>query len=291
MRRILALAAGLFLSLAPVTGLAAPMAAGIVADLEGPAKAVQVIHGQDSFSPQVGFLLYAGDRVAVASPGARVHVSLFDGRPPLAIDKDNAGVQGVITAGNPPPTVMDNLLRWLVRRLPRQEGTTPCITRGDSRLVLASTEGGEPQLIAAGKRDWIVAWRGGQGPYAVRLVRQEAGKDAVVAQRADLRESQTIFTAVDVLPGRYRLEVTCAGKKAGVDLMVVPPSQRPGMPGEIADLGYPEGFKGLLYIAWLHSRPAWRFEALQQAARASRNDPEAAKVLRAMEAGTGDYLD
>ena len=290
-RRTTLVLVSFILYLAPTWGLAGNGPAGVVAAIDGQAKAVQVTQGNETYTPGMGFLLYAGDRLVVDAPGTRVQVSLFDGRAPLEINKDNAAIQGVITAGQEPPTQLENLLHWLAKRLPRKEKTTTAMLaiRGDNELTLAATGPGEQQIVA-GKRDWVVAWHGGDKPYGVRLLRLEDGRLSVVSQLSGLNETRVVLPGVAALPGQYRLEVTDKMQQTNFALIVVPESLCPGLPSEIATAAFPAEFKNLLYIAWLQAKPGWKFEAMQQAAQASRTDPNAARILRAMEAGTGDFF-
>jgi len=275
----------------PTLGEAAPIPAGIIAALRGPAKTVTVVRNGEACVPEVGFLLYAGDRVVVTDPGTTVQVGLFDGRAPLEIDKDTAATHGLIEAGGQPPSFMDNLLHWLAKRLPQKESVklAALVTRGSDALILSATRP-DKQWLADGKRDLAVAWRGGEGPYGVRLSRVEGGQSTLLAQQSDLEREETTLAGVALSPGTYRLEVTGKTQRGAAELCVVPQSKRPGMPAEIASTQLAANIRELLYIAWLQGRDGWKFEAMQQAAQASRTNPAATRILHAMEAGVGEFL-
>jgi hypothetical protein len=156
-------------------------------------------------------------------------------------------------------------------------------------LLLSSTGNGNQQLVD-GKRDLVIAWRGDMGPFKVRLFHEEDGKSIMVQQQTGLERKETKLTGVTLSQGKYRLEVIGINQRTECYLTVVQESERPEEPAEIASSGLPNDIRVLLYIAWLQERDAWRFEAMQLAAKTSLTNSAAAKILQAMKDGEGEFL-
>ena len=277
--------ASMFMLLFPLTLRAENYPVGIVADISGPVEAVRVVRGQRSLTPEVGFLILHGDRIAVTAPGIAVTVNLVGQPDQLVIDKDNAAERGLMAINADQTTLVANMLHWLADILPRKHKSQPMMmaTRGLAPALVVPIFRPGDQAVATGARDWPVIWQGGAAPYELRL----AGAQSldVLAQKKNLNQPSAILEGVDPTPGRYILEVQGGGRRATQPLIVVAKSALPRIPREIQDLQTTDKFRKLLYITWLSSQDhgKWVFEAMLQANQISRTYPPASRLLRSLQ--------
>ena len=74
----------------PLTLRAESSPVGVVSGISGTAQAVRVVRGQESFLPEVGMVIFQGDKITVTAPDTTVTVDLNGRTDQLTVTKDNA---------------------------------------------------------------------------------------------------------------------------------------------------------------------------------------------------------
>ena len=81
----------------PLTLRAESYPVGVVSGISGSAQSVRILRGQESLSPEVGMLIFQGDRITVTAPETTVTVDLSGRAEQLAINKASAPQYGLIS--------------------------------------------------------------------------------------------------------------------------------------------------------------------------------------------------
>ena len=268
----------------PLTLRAESSPVGVVSGISGTAQAVRVVRGQESFLPEVGMVIFQGDKITVTASDTTVTVDLNGRTDQLTVTKDNAQKQGIISVKAEQASVISNIMRWLAGMGAHKRSQTVMLaTRGQAPAIVVPIFRPNAQAVAAGPQDWPLIWSGGAAPYGVRLL--GSSDAAVLIQKAGLTQPAVVLEGVNPTPGEYVLEVQGGGRKAVQPLVVVARSALPGMPKEISEMTATDELKALLFIAWLSRQDngKWGFEAMLQANRLSQAYPPAGLLLRSLQ--------
>lgn len=257
---------------------------GLVSGINGSAHSVQILRGQESLSPEVGMLIFQGDRITVTAPETTVTVDLSGRDEPLTINKASAPKYGLISIKAEQPSVISNIMLWLAGMGARKQAQQVIlVTRGQAPALVVPVFRPHEQVVTIGHQDWPVIWHGGAAPYSIRLIHSQDA--AVLIQKNNLAQPSTVLEGANPTPGNYVLEVHGGGHKATQSLVVVAKSALPGMPKEIQDLKATDKLKALLYITWLSRQDngKWGFEAMLQASQLRQVYPPADSLLRSLQ--------
>ena len=268
----------------PLTLRAESYPVGVVSGISGSAQSVRILRGQESLSPEVGMLIFQGDRITVTAPETTVTVDLCGRAEQLAINKASAPQYGLISVKAEQPTVISNIMHWFASMgVRKQSQQVMLVTRGQAPALVVPVFRPHEQAVTAGPQDWPVIWHGGAAPYSVRLIHSQ-NADALI-QKTNLTQPSVVLEGVKPTPGNYVLEVQGGGRKAVQSLVVVAKSALPGIPKEIRDLKATDTLKELLYITWLSRQDngKWVFEAMLQASQLSQAYPPAGSLLRSLQ--------
>lgn len=265
--------------------------AGRIVDFDGKPEHYQVLRDGHPLPIQKPLDLVDGDEITVLQDARRIFLVLYNGDG-LLVELTKPKGRFVVQAGQL-PNVSVNIMRWLWGWLAtaheeHEASTVSMHVRGAGGNALLSL----PLLsewaghLVAGTRPLALAWQGGQAPYRVR-VRQA---DAVVPVLAmDLVPESRVRTAPIVLqPGTYVVEIQDSkGSQIGGRVEVLPDSQAPTEPEELAQTRLSDPMHDTLVAMWLASLDdgAWAFEAYQRVAPVAGSYYPASLLREALEQG------
>ena len=268
----------------PLTLRAESYPVGVVSGISGSAQSVRILREQESLSPEVGMLIFQGDRITVTAPKTTVTVDLSGRTEQLSINKASAPQHGLISVKAEQPTIISNIMHWLASMGTRKQSQqVMLVTRGQTPALVVPVFRPHEQAVTIGHQDWHVIWHGGAAPYNLRLIHSLDA--AVLIQKNNLAQPSAVLAEANPTPGSYVLEVQGGGHKATQSLVVVAKSALPDMPKEIQDLKATDKLKTLLYITWLSRQDngKWVFEAMLQAWQLSQVYPPAGSLLSSLQ--------
>lgn len=286
------------LILGAVAPALADTAVGWIDELQGGSADFRLLRGGQ---PQVVSLfapVFAGDEIQVQGENSVLVLGLGQEE---FLNVTAAESPFMVPAPGLAPTLADNLLSWAGNGFANLERTAAVTVNASSRgygesgnlcpdldnvdRLSAPLLKGGPHALLPGQRALRLSWRGGYGPYTVRLVRSADSK--VLLEASDVRSTDFSAQPVNLEPGEHVLTIEDIG---GLTLSTILDVQEmnalPPLPAELANTSLPKTSLVLMEAAWLSSmeNERWRFEAYQMLA--AHEDYQPAQLLRqAMECG------
>lgn len=236
-----------------------------------PLSAIRVQRGKVTTTVEDG-ALRSCDVVQLINPSAVVRITLADARR-IRLDADTPGREASIPCDRPGllAGAWAAIRAYATQSDDRAVQTAAMASRGrggQAGLQIPVLQAPHPRLVA-GPRKLYLRWTGGQAPFRVRL--QRHGERSVLAERSGITGQEVWLPAVELKPGRYRIEVAPASGDALAEenLVVVAASDAPRLPPELGDAGgLPQPARllfGADYLVALGDG-RWEFEALQRVA-------------------------
>jgi hypothetical protein len=225
--------------------------------------------------------LYACDKVRLIDDSAVVRITLAASFRRLQLDNRVPSKEVVIGCDEVPSSTGKFLgvLRIISGRASASnddERRTAAATKGvEASPVAVPAFGNYEPLIVAGRDELTVSIRGGEAPFALRLMRY--GTDQTLTTIGPATGTTHKLSVRGLPPGRYVLEVK-DHKGNGLQersLIIVPITSRPKPPSALFEANLPLAEEQLLYSYFLEAYGAgeWTFEALQIAASISKPTP------------------
>lgn len=287
-RTILVILVGSIWSSAQAAETRAPQC--VVIGVRGEWESFAVERGEDRLAPVAYQILYEGDRVVVGDPQGEI--VLRCGSRDVRVRASDADF--VVEKIGSPPTVSENLLRWMSGFLAEWSAEAAA---SDATVVVVRGRKEEhwplevPLLTAraafvASGRSWIaLGWRGGGAPYEIRLYDPE--RRIVVARADSLPDAHAMLALREPLPaGSFEFEIIDrAGRYVRAPLEVVPPARLPSLPDALG--GSPDDVSRTTSAAWIASTAEGIFalEAYQLAAQLAEEHAPARQLVQALRMG------
>lgn len=139
-----------------------------------------------------------------------------------------------------------------------------------SPRLFSAVLGSSESRLAAGSREFFLAWAGGEPPYSVHINSTRTG--TVLVQSTNISQPRVDLGTKTFTEGRYRVEISdAAGQTVERSIDVVPPAALPNLPGIATERSISARDKTLLdtvYAAWLldQNQRLWSLEAYQHVA-------------------------
>lgn len=283
---------GLYLALLGVAAIvlamrasaAEPIEVGYIEDIKGNLAKIVLTRDGKSVPVVICGLVYNGDRFAVTDPKGTITLRL-SGRPePMVIGAGNGEFK--LTVDEPKKGFLTGLVRWAaasIGDLDRKARSPVAMSVRDGPSgPLSVPLLAEKQVLAQGKRNVVIGWRGAPSMAEIKVV------DAQGKIVASGRGSGRVWTSpvIDLPAGEYRIEASTPRERVAGTLEVVPASAMPPSPRELSDETVPRELRSAAKAAWLASQAKrYALEAYQLVAADADRSAPAGLVADALLAG------
>jgi hypothetical protein len=218
--------------------------------------------------------LQSGDVVKILDDSTKVRVLLGTGAlKSISRASSPYTVAGKVEGGSFLSNLMGEVKKMLVASSDRMEAVA-MMTRGRASQLVVLAVGAEENLVLAGSRQLLVAWRGGKAPYKLSLIK--ADDEAPLLSTNDISQQQLAIDTGNLsknglTAGEYQVLVEeAAGKipsSQEVDLLVVEREELSQDAQKLLGLGLDKRVEARFLINLLHKQPEWRFFAYGLAVR------------------------
>lgn len=262
---------------------------GAIDDFEGAAEGYLLLRRGEECTVKPLMPVFQGDRIRVRTRRGLVRIQFHSG----GRREFRRGRTVVLKSPAPRgPTIPGRIFKQLIDQLSRSRalGYHATGARGGGSLHIAMKSVKEKRArIAAGSRNFVMAWRGGKALHRVKLFREDSGEAMLDEKRIDGIQLIVLSRKINFTPGTYRVEIfDKTGAKVEGAFTAVHPADVPEPPPDLTPDWYSKEAKLVVEAHWLARREngIWAYEALLRLAPISRDYETARDLMRLIGGGS-----